>query len=245
MEVRPARGRGSIRMSLQPLWITEDSPPGAFPDIESALLEPNGLLAIGGDLRPERLLCAYRRGIFPWYSDGQPILWWSPDPRAVLFPSRLHYSRSLRKLIRRRPFEISVDSDFAGVLKGCAAPRQDQRGTWITSAMAAAFRRLHHLGHAHSVECWQDGDLVGGLYGVAMGRVFFGESMFSQVSNASKVALAHLCTLEFEIIDCQIPNTHLTQLGAEMIDRREFAAFLDRLCGAPPVLPDSPRGPAE
>ncbi len=232
-------------MSLQPLWITEDSPPGTFPDIESALLEPNGLLAIGGDLRPERLLCAYRRGIFPWYSDGQPILWWSPDPRAVLFPNRFHCARSLKKLIKRRPFEITVDEDFAGVLRGCAAPRRDQNGTWITSAMAAAFDRLHALGHAHSVECWQDGDLVGGLYGVAMGRVFFGESMFSAASNASKIALAHLCSLGFEIIDCQIPNTHLTQLGAEMIDRREFASFLDRLCGAPPVLPDAPRSSSE
>ncbi len=241
----PAAGavsrRGLVRMSLQPLWITEDSPPGTFPDIESALIEPNGLLAIGGDLRPERLLCAYRRGIFPWYSDGQPILWWSPDPRAVLFPQRMRVSRSLRKLIRRRPFEITFDRDFAGVVRGCAAPRRDQEGTWITSAMESAFSRLHALGYAHSVECWQHGALAGGLYGVAMGRVFFGESMFSAVSNASKVALAHMCELGFGLIDCQIPNTHLINLGAEMIDRREFAALLHRLCDAPPVLGEQSR----
>ncbi|HSS63578.1 MAG TPA: leucyl/phenylalanyl-tRNA--protein transferase, partial [Gammaproteobacteria bacterium] len=169
--------------------------------------------------------------------DGQPILWWSPDPRAVLFPGRFHASRSLRRLMKRRPFEITVDRDFSAVLRGCAGPRRDQNGTWITSAMASAFGRLHALGHAHSVECWQDGVLVGGLYGVAMGRVFFGESMFSAVSNASKLALAHLCRLDFELIDCQIPNTHLARLGAEMIDRRDFAALLDRLCAAPAALP--------
>lgn len=239
------RDRGSNSMSLQPLWISEDAPPGTFPDIESALLEPNGLLAIGGDLRPERLLCAYRRGIFPWYSDGQPILWWSPDPRAVLFPGRFHASRSLRRLIKRCPFDITVDKDFPGVLRGCAAPRRDQNGTWITSAMASAFDRLHALGHAHSVECWQDGDLVGGLYGVAMGRVFFGESMFSAASNASKLALGYLCRLGFELIDCQIPNTHLSMLGAETIDRRDFAALLDRLCAAPPALTALPRSLAQ
>ena len=244
-ETRFSRTLGLNTMSLQPLWITEDSPPGTFPDIESALIDPNGLLAIGGDLRPERLLCAYRRGIFPWYSDGQPILWWSPDPRAVLFPQRFHVSRSLRRMMKRRPFEITVDKDFLGVLRGCAAPRRDQNGTWITSAMASAFDRLHSLGHAHSVECWQDGTLAGGLYGVASGRVFFGESMFSAVSNASKLALAHLCSLGFELIDCQIPNTHLSRLGAEMIDRRDFAALLDGLCAAPPVLPVAPRSEAE
>ena len=242
---RSSRDPGLISMSQQPLWITEDSPPGAFPDIESALIEPNGLLAIGGDLRPERLLCAYRRGIFPWYSDGQPILWWSPDPRAVLFPGRFHASRSLRRFMRGNPFVTTVDKDFSGVLRGCAAPRRDQNGTWITSAMISAFEQLHALGHAHSVECWQGGNLVGGLYGVAMGRVFFGESMFSALSNASKVALRHLCGLRFELIDCQIPNTHLSRLGAEMIDRRDFAALLDRLCAAPPVLPVPKRGGVE
>lgn len=222
-------------MSLQPLWITEDSPPDAFPDIESALIEPNGLLAIGGDLTPERLLCAYRRGIFPWYSDGQPILWWSPDPRAVLRPARFQVSRSLRKVLRRGTFDVSIDRDFQGVVRGCAGPRRDQDGTWITGAMETAFARLHALGHAHSVECWQDGTLAGGLYGVAMGRVFFGESMFSAVSNASKVALAHLCNMGLELIDCQIPNAHLMRLGAEMMDRREFAALLDRWCDAGPT----------
>lgn len=228
-------------MSLKPLWITDDAPPGAFPDIDTALEEPNGLLAIGGDLSAARLMCAYRRGIFPWYSDGQPILWWSPNPRAVLFPPRFHVSRSLAKLMRRRPFEISVDRSFEDVVRGCAAPRRDQEGTWITPGMGRAFARLHALGYAHSVECWQGDRLAGGLYGVAMGRVFFGESMFSAVPNASKIALAHLCGLGFEVIDCQIPNAHLTRLGAEMIHRSEFRSLLDRWCDARPVLSNNPR----
>ena len=223
-------------MLAQPLWISEDSPPDTFPDIESALVEPNGLLAIGGDLSPERLLCAYRQGIFPWYSEGQPILWWSPDPRVVLFPSRLKISKSLHKLLKQNPFEITLDRDFAAVVEGCAGPRPDQDGTWINSAMIEAYLRLHRLGHAHSVECWREGSLAGGLYGVAVGGVFFGESMFSAVSNASKVALAHLCGVGFELIDCQIPNAHLHRLGAELVPRKAFSALLARCCVAPPVL---------
>lgn len=229
-------------MSYQPIWITEDSPVDAFPDIESALIEPNGLLAIGGDLAPDRLICAYRRGIFPWYSDGQPILWWSPDPRAVLFPRRMHVSRSLRKVLRQRRFRMTTDTSFEDVVAGCAEPRPGQDGTWITRGMMDAYTTLHQLGHAHSLECWLDDALVGGIYGVAMGRVFFGESMFSRVANASKVALAELCALGFEMVDCQIPNPHLIRLGAEMIPRSEFADLLNRWCEAPRALP---RGAAE
>ena len=224
------------RMSYQPIWITEESPPGAFPDIESALIEPNGLLAIGGDLSPARLLCAYRRGIFPWYSEGQPILWWSPDPRAVLFPRRLHRSRSLYKVIRQGRFQLTRDRAFEEVMAGCAEPRPGQEGTWITAGMMDAYAELHRMGFAHSVECWRNGRLAGGIYGVAIGRVFFGESMFSRESNASKVALAEICALGFELIDCQIPNPHLDRLGAEMIPRREFAALVERWCAADPVL---------
>jgi leucyl/phenylalanyl-tRNA--protein transferase len=227
-------------MSAQPLWISEDSPPDAFPGIESALVEPNGLLAIGGDLAPERLLCAYRQGIFPWYSEGQPILWWSPDPRVVLFPPRLKISKSLRKLLKRSPFEVTLDRAFAAVIERCAAPRPDQDGTWINVAMIEAYLRLHELGHAHSVECWRHGTLAGGLYGVSVGRVFFGESMFSAVSNASKVALAHLCGLGFELIDCQIPNEHLRRLGAELVPRKAFSALLARCCTASPVWAETP-----
>ena len=227
-------------MSAQPHWISEDSSADAFPDIESALVEPNGLLAIGGDLSPERLLSAYRQGIFPWYSEGQPILWWSPDPRVVLIPSRLKISKSLHKLLKRSPFEITLNRDFAAVVEGCAGPRPDQDGTWINAEMVEAYLRLHELGHAHSIECWHQGTLAGGLYGVSIGRVFFGESMFSEVSNASKVALVHLCGLGFELIDCQIPNEHLRRMGAELVPRRAFSALLARCCAAPPVLAKNP-----
>ena len=223
-------------MSYQPIWITENAPPDAFPDIESALIEPNGLLAIGGDLSPVRLMHAYRRGIFPWYSDGQPILWWSPDPRAVLFPGCMYVSRSLRKVIRQRRFRVSCDRAFDEVMAACARPRPGQDGSWITGGMMKAYSALHELGHAHSLECWREGTLAGGIYGVAIGRVFFGESMFSGESNASKVALAELCSLGFELIDCQIPNPHLGRLGAEMIPRRAFAGLLRRWCEAEPVF---------
>ncbi|TCJ16381.1 leucyl/phenylalanyl-tRNA--protein transferase [Parasulfuritortus cantonensis] len=208
-------------------WLGLDDP---FPDVRRALRDPNGLLAAGADLAPERLLSAYRHGIFPWYGPGEPILWWSPDPRMVLEPAAFKTSRSLAKRLRRPDYEVRVDSDFEAVMRACAAPRPGQRGTWIVEDMVRAYRDLHALGHAHSVETWLDGELVGGLYGVAVGRMFYGESMFSRVSDASKIALAHLCRqLErwgFGLIDCQMETTHLASLGARPIARSEF---LDRL----------------
>ncbi len=220
-------------MLLRPYWIDPTSPPTAFPNPEHALKDPNGLLAAGGDLSAARLMAAYRRGIFPWYSEGQPILWWCPDPRAVLFPGEMSISRSLRKTIRRREFHITTDTAFRRVIEGCAAPRRDGAGTWITEAMSEAYCRLHSLGYAHSVECWHGSELVGGLYGVALGKVFFGESMFSRMSDASKVALVHLRDLDLRVIDCQIPNAHLARLGARGIERSAFLALLDRWCDEP------------
>ncbi|MEO6696524.1 MAG: leucyl/phenylalanyl-tRNA--protein transferase, partial [Gammaproteobacteria bacterium] len=173
-----------------PCWLSPEDQ--IFPDVNLALREPDGLLALGGDLSPERLLAAYRKGIFPWYNEGQPILWWSPDPRAVLFPSRVKISRSLRKTLRQGRYRITLDQAFRSVIEGCAAPRNGVPGTWISRAMMEAYTELHERGYAHSVEAWRDGQLVGGLYGVALGRVFFGESMFSRSPDASKVALASL-----------------------------------------------------
>lgn len=201
-----------------------------FPPVESA--SPEGLLAIGGDLGPERLLAAYQHGIFPWYSPGQPILWWSPDPRAVLYPDKLRVSRSLRKTLRRGRLRVRTDSCFREVMLACAAPRIQHPGggTWITDDMVAAYCRLHDLGFAHSIETWHDNRLVGGLYGVALGGLFFGESMFSRDTDASKVALAALVTWlrgwGFALIDCQMPSAHLASLGAEEIPRRTFLAEL-------------------
>ncbi len=222
-------------MTLQPIWLTDDAPPGAFPDVEFALTQPNGLLAVGGDLGVERLLGAYRRGIFPWFSEGQPILWWAPDPRAVLFPSALRVSRSLSKSLRNRGYEVTRNRAFRAVVRACAAPRAERPDTWITDRMLAAYCELHRAGHADSYEIWQRGDLVGGLYGVHLGAVFFGESMFSRSRDASKVALVHLCAAGFEMIDCQLPTQHLASLGAQMIRRHRFVALLDRWCeaGAP------------
>lgn len=201
-----------------------------FPPVEFALDDPNGLLAFGGDLRSERLLAAYRHGIFPWYQSPQPILWWSPDPRAVLYPERLHISRSLHRTLRRGAFEVSMDRDFEAVIVQCAAPVASRPDTWITPEMRRAYLQLHQLGHAHSVEVWQEGQLVGGLYGVALGAIFFGESMFSRVADASKVALVHLCgqlrTWGFGVIDCQVGNGHTATLGAEEISRAGFQALL-------------------
>ncbi len=202
-----------------------------FPPSEFALTYPNGLLAAGGDLSTERLLRAYSRGIFPWYSDGEPILWWSPDPRCVVFPSQAHCSRSLAKLIRKGVFTVTLNSDFQSVITLCGETRKHDQGTWITDELLEAYIHLAKLGYAHSVEVWQDERLVGGLYGVAMNQVFFGESMFSLVSNASKVAfitLANLLTeLNFKLIDCQVRSEHLISLGAIEIGRDEFERIID------------------
>jgi leucyl/phenylalanyl-tRNA--protein transferase len=199
----------------------------SFPPVESALAEPNGLLAVGGDLAPRRLLEAYRHGIFPWYSEGDPILWWSPDPRMVLVPAELRITRSLAKTLRNKAYEVRFDTAFDDVMRGCAAPREDQRGTWITAEMRAAYGRLHELGYAHSVETWVEGRLAGGLYGVAIGRVFFGESMFTRVRDASKIAFVHLVRRlereDYRLIDCQMHTEHLASLGAREIARREFS----------------------
>ncbi|PKM05296.1 MAG: leucyl/phenylalanyl-tRNA--protein transferase [Gammaproteobacteria bacterium HGW-Gammaproteobacteria-6] len=213
-------------------WLDPDSL--EFPQAEMALAEPPGLLAAGGDLSPARLLAAYRRGIFPWYQDGQPLLWWCPAPRTVLIPKKLHISRSMQKFLRQSDLQLSIDRDFAGVIRACAEPRVYADSTWITEEMQAAYRRLHALGIAHSVEVWEDTVLVGGLYGLAIGRVFFGESMFSRRSNASKAAFIHLVTQlaswDFSLIDCQMPTDHLFSLGAESMDREQFLAQLQRDC---------------
>jgi len=223
-------------MTLQPIWITEDAPVHAFPDVSFAMIQPNGLLAVGGDLSPGRLLHAYRQGIFPWFSDGQPILWWAPDPRAVLLPGAIKISRSLRKRLRREDFQVTFDRAFPRVIEACAAPRSRQNDTWITTPMVAAYCELHARGLAHSVECWRDGALAGGLYGVAIGKIFFGESMFSRVSDASKVALASLCQSGFELIDCQLPSEHLKRMGAIDMPRREFMGRLAHWRDAPDIV---------
>ncbi|MDT8397007.1 MAG: leucyl/phenylalanyl-tRNA--protein transferase [Pseudomonadales bacterium] len=211
-------------------WLDQND--NGFPDISQALTEPNGLLALGGDLKPERLLAAYARGIFPWYEEGQPILWWSPDPRMVLFPAELHISRSLRRARRKSTLRLSIDEAFPAVIRACAQTRRDTTGTWITGAMQEAYCQLHRLGHAHSVEAWQDDRLVGGLYGLAQGRVFFGESMFSLQDDASKIAFVHLVKLlesrGYELIDCQVSNQHLASLGARQIPRVRFQTLLPR-----------------
>jgi len=195
------------------------------------MTEPNGLLAVGGDLSPQRLLNAYRHGIFPWYEEEQPILWWSPAPRAVLFPEQLHISRSLKKSIRKRNYQISFDTCFERVMRACAEPRKPGGGTWITADMLDAYVRLHEAGFAHSVETWQDDKLVGGLYGVALGRIFFGESMFCRATDASKVALVALADqlrqMGYKLIDCQVGNTHTFSLGAMEISRSEFKSYLN------------------
>ncbi|OHC27745.1 MAG: leucyl/phenylalanyl-tRNA--protein transferase [Pseudomonadales bacterium RIFCSPLOWO2_12_59_9] len=209
-------------------WLQRDSL--AFPPLDKALREPNGLLAAGGDLSPERLVQAYRHGCFPWFQDGQPILWWSPDPRTVLLPSQLHVSRSLRKCLRQQRFSVTFDHAFDRVIQACAAPRDYADGTWITPPMQAAYIELHRQGIAHSVEVWLNDELVGGLYGLAMGRLFFGESMFSCTDNASKVGFVtlvrHLERWGFVLIDCQMPTEHLHSFGAHAISRRAFANYL-------------------
>ena len=203
-----------------------------FPPVEQALTEPDGLLAAGGSLSPEILLKAYRSGIFPWYSQGQPVLWWSPDPRCVLFPERLKISRSLKKTLNREPFIIKQDAAFREVMLNCAKPRKDVDGTWITHEMLEAYCHMHELGYAHSVECWQDNELAGGLYGISLGEVFFGESMFSNKTDASKVALEYLCnSIRPKLIDVQVYSEHMERMGAELIPRSKFIGYLDRYCG--------------
>ena len=208
----------------------------SFPPAEQSLTRPNGLLAIGGDLRPERLLNAYRSGIFPWFDADQPILWWSPDPRLVLRLDDFRISRKMKSLARRCPYEITLDRAFADVVRNCGAGRI--AGTWITPAMETAYHKLHELGHAHSVEVWDDSRLIGGLYGVALGRMFYGESMFSHEDNASKLALERLVrqllAWNFRLIDCQVSSNHLLSLGAAEIPRREFLQQLNRLVREPP-----------
>ena len=228
--------------SLGPFWIDPFDSHTPFPDVAFALRDPDGLLAVGGNLSPERLLSAYRSAIFPWYTDGQPILWWAPDPRTVLFPEQLKVSRSLRKTLRRAPFQITLDRDFEAVIRGCAAPRPGADGTWITPDMHSAYCRLHELGHAHSVEAWRQGELAGGLYGVAIGRAFFGESMFTRVTDAAKVAFVHLVrqlqAWDFPVIDCQMRTDHLLRFGAVEIPRRSFVDLLKGACDlAPPPSP--------
>lgn len=208
-----------------------------FPPVELALQEPNGLLCAGGDLSPVRLLNAYRHGIFPWYSPGEPILWWSPNPRTVFYPESFKISRSLAKTLRNGNFDIRLDTAFPQVMQGCAAPRPGQNGTWIDEAMQRAYMELHTLGHAHSVETWRNGELVGGLYGVTLGRVFYGESMFSKKADASKIALAHLCrflkTRGYAMIDCQMKTAHLASLGAVEIPRQQYIRHLNQWADEP------------
>lgn len=209
-------------------WLQRDSL--NFPPLNRALREPNGLLAAGGDLSPARLIQAYRHGCFPWFQDGQPILWWSPDPRTVLFPEELHVSRSLEKCLRQQRYKVTLDQQFSRVIQACAAPRTYADGTWITTPMQAAYLQLHEQGIAHSVEVWQDEELVGGLYGLAMGQLFFGESMFSRADNASKVGFVTLVRQlqdwGFRLIDCQMPTQHLHSFGARAISRDAFAEHL-------------------
>lgn len=215
-------------------WLDPRDDDQPFPPPDRALSEPDGLLAAGGSLNPSRLLRAYRQGIFPWYSPGQPILWWSPDPRLILFPEAISISRSLAKILRKGRFTVTADTDFEAVIVACAAPRGPGQGTWITPAMQRAYSRLHRLGHAHSIETWRQGELVGGLYGVAVGRVFYGESMFSRASDASKVALvalaAQLRRWGFAVIDCQMHTDHLVSMGAVAVPRAVFLRLLARYC---------------
>lgn len=226
-------------------WLSHLDPPYSFPPVEAALTEPEGLLAAGGDLSPARLVAAYRLGIFPWYEEGQPILWWSPNPRAVLLPNDMHVPRRLRRLARQSVFRLTANRAFGQVIAGCAAPRPLSRGTWITAEMREAYLALHQQGVAHSIEVWLDEDLVGGLYGVALGRVFFAESMFSRESNASKIALITLGRAAadggIELIDCQLENPHLNQFGIKSLPRPQFAQCVSRLAALPAVISDWPR----
>lgn len=220
----------------QPLpWLIDDAPT-LFPDLNTAT--PDGLLAAGGDLSAERLIAAYQRGIFPWFNEGEPILWWSPDPRLVIATDAIHISRSLRKTLRQNRFTLTFDQAFTQVMQACSAPRAHEVHTWINHEMIAAYADLHQQGIAHSVECWQDDQLVGGLYGIALGSMFFGESMFSRQTDSSKVAFVHLCQqlsqCGFPLIDCQVSSPHLIRLGAENITRQNFIAKMTLLSQTEP-----------
>lgn len=214
-------------------WL--DSAQPWFPPLDEALDEPNGLLAAGGDLGPDWLLTAYAHGVFPWYEAGQPILWWSPDPRLVLYPDQVRISRSFRKFLKKHPYRLSMDTNFSAVIEACSKSRAGSTGTWITDEMRSAYQHLHQLGHAHSVEVWADSALVGGLYGVSLGKVFFGESMFSLEPNTSKLALValarHLEQWGFRLIDCQVTSRHLLSLGAQTVDRAQFANWVEAWSG--------------
>jgi leucyl/phenylalanyl-tRNA---protein transferase len=222
---------------MQLTLLNPNNPNQDFPDLNQALREPPGLLAVGGCLTAKRLINAYRRGIFPWYNAGEPILWWSPDPRLVLFPDKLYISRSLRKTLSKHVFSITFDQAFSAVISACAEPRKDFAGTWISNEIKQAYEDLHRLGLAHSAEAWLNGKLVGGLYGVALGQIFFGESMFHTQTNASKVIFATLVEQlkcwNYQLIDCQVRSRHLASLGAEEIDRAYFAKLLDHFCDKP------------
>lgn len=215
-------------------WLNNGAP---FPPVEQALLKPNGLLAAGGSLSANRLLDAYQQGIFPWFNTGEPILWWSPNPRMVLIPEEFNISRSLRKTLRDKNYEVRTDSAFEQVMRACAAPRREQVGTWIHDDVIAAYIELHQMGVAHSVETWVNGNLVGGLYGISIGRMFYGESMFSHATDASKIALAHLTAQlqrwGYGMIDCQMSTPHLASLGAREIPRAEFMLRLKELIHYP------------
>jgi leucyl/phenylalanyl-tRNA--protein transferase len=208
-----------------------------FPPVARALVEPNGLLAAGGGLGVDRLVDAYTRGIFPWFSDGDPVLWWCPDPRMVLDTGGLHVSRSLKRRLRKRDYTITMDRAYRDVLEACAEPRRDEAGTWLVPAMLRAYERMYGAGYAHSIEVWIDNQLAGGLYGVALGRMFYGESMFSRRPDGSKIAIAYLCAQlarwKFPVIDCQMQTTHLASLGAREMPRRDFLALVDRLVQEP------------
>jgi leucyl/phenylalanyl-tRNA--protein transferase len=222
-----------------------------FPSPAFALDEPNGLLAAGGDLSPERILAAYHQGIFPWFNPNDPILWWSPSPRTVVVPKNLHISKSLRKFLRKSIYRVTFDNCFTHVMRACAAPRSYADGTWINENIIAGYSTLHERGFAHSVEVWQEDELVGGLYGIALGKIFFGESMFSRADNASKVGFAHLVRQliewDFQLIDCQVANDHLFSLGAVEIPREEFQQFLLNFVHLPPAyqLPWSTLNPEQ
>lgn len=228
-------------------WLNASDPPDTFPDVESSLSEPDGLLAAGGDLSAERLLAAYARGIFPWYEKGQPILWWCPDPRCILWPADLHISRRLRQQMRNSPAELRFDCSFGNVVRECAGERRSQQGTWITDEMIAAYEQLHADDWAHSIEVWDDDELVGGLYGICIGKVFFGESMFSKKPNSSKMAMlglaTHMQSSGLELIDCQVVSRHLMTLGAQVIPRSEFTDFLASACNPPVPQQDWPAQP--